>query len=156
LTGAAQKELDKLPKKSAAKILEALRELRDEPRPHGCKKLVGTKNTFRIRVGDYRVVYEVRWDKRHPVSRNEPRCLEVRLRFLVRVFREGDDYSAMVPRLPGGIAAGSSVPELRKLITKAIWLHVDMMRRSGQERNRRRAIRLVRSATKSVTPSKRT
>lgn len=55
------------------------------------------------------------------------------MRFLVRVFREGNDYSAMVPSLPGCVAAGGSVPELRKLITKAIWLHVDLMRRSGQE-----------------------
>jgi mRNA interferase RelE/StbE len=63
LTGAAQKELDKLPKKAAAKVLAALRDLREEPRPQGCKKLVGTKNTFRVRVGDYRVVYEVYDDK---------------------------------------------------------------------------------------------
>lgn len=55
--------MDKLPKKAATKLLTALRDLRDEPRPHGCKKLVGTKNTFRIWVGDYRVVYEVYDDK---------------------------------------------------------------------------------------------
>jgi mRNA interferase RelE/StbE len=56
---AADKELDALPKKLADRILEAIRELAVEPRPHGSKKLAGTTNTYRIRVGDYRVIYEV-------------------------------------------------------------------------------------------------
>jgi len=33
--------------------------LADEPFPHGCDKLAGSDHTYRIRVGDYRVVYEV-------------------------------------------------------------------------------------------------
>jgi mRNA interferase RelE/StbE len=62
LTRAAKKELDILPRKTIDRILPALRELRVDPRPRGCKKLAGMKNTFRIRVGDYRVVYEVHED----------------------------------------------------------------------------------------------
>jgi len=56
---AADKELESLPKKAADRILEAIRELAVEPRPHGSKKLVGTMSTYRIRVGDFRVIYEV-------------------------------------------------------------------------------------------------
>jgi mRNA interferase RelE/StbE len=33
--------------------------LADDPRPHGAKKLVGADRTYRIRVGDYRIVYEI-------------------------------------------------------------------------------------------------
>ena len=34
--------------------------LEDNPRPPGCKKLKGRENTYRIRAGDYRVVYEIK------------------------------------------------------------------------------------------------
>jgi predicted RNase H-like HicB family nuclease len=54
------------------------------------------------------------------------------VRYLVRIYREGDDYSAMVPDLPGCVASGDSVEEVRDLIAEAIRLHVDMMRRSGE------------------------
>lgn len=30
-----------------------------QPRPDGCRKLVGSEDTFRIRIGDYRVIYTV-------------------------------------------------------------------------------------------------
>jgi len=33
--------------------------LADDPRPAGCNKLVGSTNTYRIRQGDYRIIYEV-------------------------------------------------------------------------------------------------
>ena len=59
LTTAAEKELDSLPTKAVDRIILAIRDLAAEPRPHGCKKLVGKKNTYRIRVRDYRVIYEV-------------------------------------------------------------------------------------------------
>lgn len=59
LTRAAEKELEDLPTKAAERIMAAIRALAAEPRPRGCKKLLGKKNTYRIRVGDYRVIYEV-------------------------------------------------------------------------------------------------
>ncbi len=40
-------------------IVRALRGLEVDPRPSGCKKLVGREGCWRIRVGVYRVVYEV-------------------------------------------------------------------------------------------------
>ena len=63
LTRTAEKELEGLPKQAADRILSRIRGLGAEPRPRDCKKLVGQKNAFRIRVGDYRVVYEIHDDK---------------------------------------------------------------------------------------------
>jgi mRNA interferase RelE/StbE len=52
-------------------VIEAIRSLANDPRPPGCHKIAGTKNDWRIRVGDYRVVYEiadaVRIVRVHPV-----------------------------------------------------------------------------------------
>jgi predicted RNase H-like HicB family nuclease len=55
------------------------------------------------------------------------------MRFLVRILEHGGDYSAMVPDLPGCVAAGDTVEEARRLIAEAIHLHIDMMRRSGEK-----------------------
>jgi mRNA interferase RelE/StbE len=56
----AEKELEKLPKKAVQRITRAIDELAENPRPRGCLKLQGEENTYRIRVGVYRVVYEIR------------------------------------------------------------------------------------------------
>lgn len=42
------------------RILRALVKLETDPRPAGAKKLAGREDLWRIRVGDYRVVYEIR------------------------------------------------------------------------------------------------
>jgi mRNA interferase RelE/StbE len=42
-----------------ARIAERIEKLADKPRPSGCKKLRGGVNEWRIRIGDYRVVYTV-------------------------------------------------------------------------------------------------
>ncbi len=62
-TPTAQKELDRLPKKEIARIVEATQRLAEDPRPHGSKKLVGEENLYRIRVGKYRAVYAIFDDK---------------------------------------------------------------------------------------------
>jgi mRNA interferase RelE/StbE len=36
-----------------------MRALANEPRPTGCRKLVGSENDWRVRVGNYRVIYEI-------------------------------------------------------------------------------------------------
>lgn len=41
------------------RIASAIDTLADDPTPYGCKKLVGSEHTYRIRVGDYRIVYEI-------------------------------------------------------------------------------------------------
>ncbi len=57
LSTSAQKEIRKLQKPDVAKVVKAIGTLASNPRPSGCKKLVGSKNTYRIRIGDYRVLY---------------------------------------------------------------------------------------------------
>ncbi|MDR0847870.1 MAG: type II toxin-antitoxin system RelE/ParE family toxin [Propionibacteriaceae bacterium] len=54
----AEKTLAKLPKATAKKIRAAADALAEEPRPAGVKKLVGADD-WRIRVGDYRVIYTI-------------------------------------------------------------------------------------------------
>lgn len=54
----AQKDLSGLPVESYERIKRAIRELGDDPRPAGSKKLTGREG-WRIRVGHYRVIYEV-------------------------------------------------------------------------------------------------
>jgi mRNA interferase RelE/StbE len=55
----AVKELKKLDRSVIPRIHDAVRSLAANPFPHGCCKLKGSESTFRIRIGDYRVVYEV-------------------------------------------------------------------------------------------------
>jgi mRNA interferase RelE/StbE len=59
LTASAEKELHGLPAKMIARIVPRLERLASAPRPPGCKKLKGGENEWRIRMGDYRVVYEI-------------------------------------------------------------------------------------------------
>ncbi|MFN0101221.1 MAG: type II toxin-antitoxin system RelE family toxin [Bryobacteraceae bacterium] len=55
----AAKELDGLPWKLNARVFSRLESLAFNPRPPGCKKLKGGDNEWRIRIGDYRVVYTI-------------------------------------------------------------------------------------------------
>jgi mRNA interferase RelE/StbE len=56
----ALKDLKVLPRNAIVAITEAIEKLATDPRPEGCKKLKGSKeNIWRIRVGNYRVVYLV-------------------------------------------------------------------------------------------------
>jgi len=54
----AQKQIMKLDKKIIPVIKAAIATLADNPRPYGYKKLKG-EDAYRIRVGDYRVIYEI-------------------------------------------------------------------------------------------------
>jgi mRNA interferase RelE/StbE len=54
----AQKELGQLSFPSFERVCEAIRSLAVNPRPPGCRKPVG-RDGWRIRVGDYRVIYQV-------------------------------------------------------------------------------------------------
>ena len=55
----AERSLDRLSQTIRRCIVDALEELRSEPRPAGCLKMAGDENAWRIRVGDYRIVYEI-------------------------------------------------------------------------------------------------
>jgi len=54
------------------------------------------------------------------------------IRFIVRIYRYGGDYSAMVPDLPGCVAAADTVEAVRKLMAEAITLHLELMLEAGQ------------------------
>lgn len=56
----ARRELRKLGREMIPRILEAVQELYENPHPRGSKKLIGSKHTYRIRVGEYRIVYTIR------------------------------------------------------------------------------------------------
>lgn len=53
------KQLRRIDKKWQLKIVAAAEALGDNPRPHGYKKLVDEGGLYRIKVGDYRIIYDV-------------------------------------------------------------------------------------------------
>ncbi len=53
----AQKELDALDDVMFARVDRKILTLADDPRPAGCKKLKGSRDHWRVRVGDWRVLY---------------------------------------------------------------------------------------------------
>ena len=55
----ALKELSKLPPNMTHRVTAAIDALQAQPRPHTAKKLVGSHDQWRIRVGDYRVLYDI-------------------------------------------------------------------------------------------------
>ncbi|MBO9615814.1 MAG: type II toxin-antitoxin system RelE/ParE family toxin [Dyadobacter sp.] len=57
ISNSAQKDIRKLAGQEVNKIIPAIRSLAHDPRPSGCKKLVNSKNKYRVRVGNYRVLY---------------------------------------------------------------------------------------------------
>lgn len=61
-TSAAARAIRKLPKNVRSRLLDAIEALGDDPRPTGSKKLPGTALAWRVRAGDYRVIYEVEDD----------------------------------------------------------------------------------------------
>ncbi|HLA29046.1 MAG TPA: type II toxin-antitoxin system RelE/ParE family toxin [Syntrophales bacterium] len=59
----ARKELQTLDGKLVNRIFPKIENLSIEPRPAGCRKLAGNKHLWRLRVGDYRIVYSIDDDK---------------------------------------------------------------------------------------------
>ena len=55
----AVKALAALPRKDQQRIRAAVDLLAENPRPPGCVALIGEAHAYRVRVGDYRIVYEV-------------------------------------------------------------------------------------------------
>ena len=54
----ARKEIQKLNPADQNTIIQAIKKLAEEPRPIGCKKLKG-RTAWRVRAGDYRIIYEI-------------------------------------------------------------------------------------------------
>ena len=66
-TPSAEKSLAKLDRSIARRLKPKVLALADSPRPTGCLRLAGHSNLYRIRVGDYRIVYRID-DPRHMVE----------------------------------------------------------------------------------------
>ncbi len=56
---AAARQLRKLDRRVLPQIAQKIDSLANEPRPRGCKKLSGHDSIYRVRVGDYRIVYGI-------------------------------------------------------------------------------------------------
>jgi mRNA interferase RelE/StbE len=54
-----KKDLRRIPPREVLKIVEAVEALAFDPKPHGSIKMQGSDCAYRLRIGDYRVVYEV-------------------------------------------------------------------------------------------------
>lgn len=59
ITASAEKSLKKIPKKDLEKVVEAIQVLAISPFPSGCRKLKGEEDVYRVRQGNYRIIYEV-------------------------------------------------------------------------------------------------
>jgi mRNA interferase RelE/StbE len=55
-----RKALDRLPDDMHGRVVRKLKALEDNPRPPGVEKLTGPEDLYRVRVGDWRVVYAIR------------------------------------------------------------------------------------------------
>ena len=55
----AEKDLQKLSAEYSTKITSKIKELASTPRPPGCRKIINSENYWRLRIGNYRIIYEI-------------------------------------------------------------------------------------------------
>ena len=55
----AEKDLRRLPKEEFRKVISVIKSLAENPRPPGCRKITGSERDWRVRVGKYRILYEI-------------------------------------------------------------------------------------------------
>jgi len=55
----AGREIAALPKRDGRRVVSAIAALADDPRPRGVRKLIGAEDAYRVRVGDYRIIYQI-------------------------------------------------------------------------------------------------
>jgi len=58
---AAQRDFKRLPLEVVRKVDAAILDLEQHPRPHGCTKLEGSEDEYRVRVGDYRILQSIKY-----------------------------------------------------------------------------------------------
>lgn len=59
----AGKEIAALDKREQRRVVKAIEALADQPRPPGVRKIVGLEDAYRLRVGDYRILYRIEDDR---------------------------------------------------------------------------------------------
>jgi len=79
LEQAAQRDIKKLSEEDFHRIISHIKGLIETPRPPGCRKISGSKNDWRIRIGEYRIIYEI--------DDNEKTVKVVRIRHRREVYR---------------------------------------------------------------------
>jgi mRNA interferase RelE/StbE len=55
----AERDLKKLPSREFQRLVKQIKSLSGDPRPSGCRKITGSESDWRIRVGEYRIIYEI-------------------------------------------------------------------------------------------------
>ena len=63
ISPAAEKQIKSLPKREQTKIIKRAYKLADNPRPSGVKKLKGVSSLYRLRQGNWRIVYTIEDEK---------------------------------------------------------------------------------------------
>lgn len=58
-TAGAARQIKRIPRPVQSRVLDAIADLGGQPRPRGSRKLAGEEVAWRIRVSDYRVIYEI-------------------------------------------------------------------------------------------------
>jgi len=64
IENSVERYLKKIPKDIFDKIILHIKRLAKNPRPVGSRKLTGVRSSWRIRIGDYRVIYEINSSKK--------------------------------------------------------------------------------------------
>lgn len=59
LEKSAERDLKRVSAEDYYRIIPHIKALSNNPRPSGCRKITGSESDWRIRVGDYRIVYEI-------------------------------------------------------------------------------------------------
>ena len=59
LSSQAHRDLDRFYGEVHKRLLSAIKQLSENPRPNDCRKMQGTVNEWRIRVGEYRIIYTI-------------------------------------------------------------------------------------------------
>jgi mRNA interferase RelE/StbE len=59
LERAAERNLRRRSSENFTRMIAYMKTLGENPRPPGCRKITGSRNDWRIRVGDYRIIYEI-------------------------------------------------------------------------------------------------
>ena len=59
LERSAERDLKRVSSDDFHRIVSRIQDLAEKPRPEGCRKITGSISDWRIRIGDYRVIYEI-------------------------------------------------------------------------------------------------
>lgn len=59
IVASAERQIRKLPRAVQVRLRSVIMALANDPRPHGCLKMSGHDDTYRVRMGAYRVVYSI-------------------------------------------------------------------------------------------------